>query len=79
MHGTLDGVHVCFTNPTDSTSTTGAASRLLNSLNVQCLLSPIVGAKSRLLESRNVRLESRWWKAVAFGRIFEDVIVVQRE
>ena len=65
----LDGVHVCFTNPTESTSTTGVASRLLNSLNVQCLMSSIVGAKSRLLESRNVRLESRWWKAVAFSRV----------
>ena len=51
MHGTLDGVHACFTNPIDSTSTTGAASRLLNSLNVQCVMSPIVGAKSRLLET----------------------------
>ena len=52
----LDGVHVCFTNPTDSTSTTGAASRLLNSLNVQCVLSPIVGAKSRLLETFDLKV-----------------------
>ena len=44
-------VVLCSTNPTDSTSTTGAASRLLNSLNVQCVMSPIVGAKSRLLET----------------------------
>ena len=51
VHGIVDGVHVCSTNPTDSTSTTGAASRLLNSLNVQCVMSPIVGAKSRLLET----------------------------
>ena len=57
MHGTLDGVHVCFTNPTDGTSTTGAASRLLNSLNVQCVLSPIVGAKSRLLETFDLNVD----------------------
>ena len=56
VHGTLDGVHVCFTNPTDSTSTTGAASRLLNSLNVQCVLLPIVGAKSRLLETFDLKV-----------------------
>ena len=56
MHGTLDGVHVCFTNPTESTSTTGVASRLLNSLNVQCVLSPIVGAKSRLLETFDLKV-----------------------
>ena len=56
VHGTLDGVHVCFTNPTDSTSTTGAASRLLNSLNVRCVLSPIVGAKSRLLETFDLKV-----------------------
>ena len=56
VHGTLDGMHVCFTNPTDSTSTTGAASRLLNSLNVQCVLSPIVGAKSRLLETFDLKV-----------------------
>ena len=49
-------MHVCFTNPTDSTSTTGAASRLLNSLNVQCVLSPIVGAKSRLLETFDLKV-----------------------
>ena len=30
VHGILDGVHVCFMNPIDSTSPTGAASRLLN-------------------------------------------------
>ena len=57
VHGTLDGVHVCSTNPTDSTSTTGAASRLLNSLNVQCVLSPIVGAKSRLLETFDLKVD----------------------
>ena len=56
VHGTLDGVHVCFTNPTDSTSTTGAASRLLNSLNVRCVLSPIVWAKSRLLETLDLKV-----------------------
>ena len=56
MHGTLDGVRVCFTNLTDSTSTTGAASRLLNSLNVQCVMSPIVGAKSRLLETFDLKV-----------------------
>ena len=57
VHESLDGVHVCFTNPTDSTSTTGAASRLLNSVNVQCLLSPIVGAKSRLLETFDLNVD----------------------
>ena len=56
VHGTLDGVHVCFTNPTDSTSTTGAASRLLNSHSVQRLLLPIVGAKSRLLETFDLKV-----------------------
>ena len=56
VHGTLDGVHVCFTNPTDSTSTTGVASRLLNSLDVQCVMSPIVGAKSRLLETFDLKV-----------------------
>ena len=56
MHGTLDGAHICFTNPTDSTSTTGAASRLLNSLSVRCVLSPIVGAKSRLLETFDLKV-----------------------
>ena len=56
VHGTLDGVHVCFTNPSDSTSATGAASRLLNSLNVRCVLSPIVGAKSRLLETFDLKV-----------------------
>ena len=56
VHGTLDGVHVCFTNLTSSTSTTGAASRLLNSLNARCVLSPIVGAKSRLLETFNLKV-----------------------
>ena len=50
-------MHVCFTNPTDSTNTIGAASRLLNSLNVQCLLSPIVGAKSRLLETFDLKVD----------------------
>ena len=50
-------MHVCSTNPTDSTSTTGAASRLLNSLNVQCLPSPIVGAKSRLLETFDLKVD----------------------
>ena len=58
MHGTLDGVHVCFTNPIDSTSTTGAAGRLLNSFNVQCLLSPIVGTKSRLLETFDLKVDA---------------------
>ena len=57
VHGIWDGVRVCFTNPTDSTSTTGAASRLLNSLNVQCVLSPIVGAKSRLLETFDLKVD----------------------
>ena len=56
MHGTLDGVHVCFTNSTDSTSTTGAGSRLINSLNVQCLLWLIVGAKSRLPETFDLKV-----------------------
>ena len=56
MHGILDGVHVCITNLTDSTSTTGAASRLLNSLNVRCVLSPIVGAKTRLLETFDLKV-----------------------
>ena len=56
MHGILDGVHVCFTNPTDSTSTTGAASRLLNSLNVECVLSPNVVATSRLLETFDLKV-----------------------
>ena len=56
VHGILDGVHVCSTNPTDSTSTTGAASRLLNSLNGRCVLSPIVGAKSRLLETFDLKV-----------------------
>ena len=56
MHGTLDGVHVCFTNPSDRTSATGAASRLRNSLNVRCVLSPIVGAKSRLLETFDLKV-----------------------
>ena len=67
VHGSLDGVHVCFTNPTDSTSTTGAASRLLNSLNVQCLLSPIVGAKSRLLETFDLKVGGG--KPRLFGRV----------
>ena len=57
MHGILDGVHVCSTNPTDSTSTTGAASRLLNSLNAQCVMSPIVDAKSRLLETFDLKVD----------------------
>ena len=57
VHGILDGVHVCSTNPTDNTSTTGAASRLLNSLNVQCVMSPIVGAKSRLLETFDLKVD----------------------
>ena len=57
VHGTLDGVHVCFTNPTDNTNTTGAASRLLNSLNVQCLLTSVVGAKSRLLETFDLKVD----------------------
>ena len=57
MHGTLDGLHVWFTNPTQSTSTTGAASRLLNSLNVQWRLSAIVGAKSRLLETFDLKVD----------------------
>ena len=56
MHGTLDGVHVCFTNPIDSNSTTGGASRLLNWLFVQCLLWPIVGAKSRLPETFDLKV-----------------------
>ena len=58
VHGILDGVHACFTNSTDSTwsSTTGVASRLLNSLNVQYVLSPIVGAKSRLLETFDLKV-----------------------
>ena len=56
MHGILDGVHVRFTNLTDSTSTTGAGSRLINSLNVQCLLWLIVGAKSRLLETFDLKV-----------------------
>ena len=56
MNGTLDDVHVCFTNPTDSTSTTGAVSSLLNSLNVQCVMSPIVGAKSRLPETFDLKV-----------------------
>ena len=59
VHGTLDGVHVCSTNPTDSTSTTGAASRLLNSLNILCILWPIVCAKSRLPETFDLKLSSR--------------------
>ena len=50
-------MHVYFPNPTRSTSTTGAASRLLNSLNVQWLLSPIVGAKSRLLETFDFKVD----------------------
>ena len=56
VHGIWDGVYVCFTEPTDSTSTTGAASRLLNSINVQCLLWPIVGAKSRLPETFDLKV-----------------------
>ena len=56
MHGTLDGVHGCFTNPTDNTSTTGAVSRLINSLDVQCLLRPIVGANSRLPETFDLKV-----------------------
>ena len=52
----LLATHVCFTNPTDSTGTTGAASRLLNSLNVRCVLSPVVGAKSRLLETFDLKV-----------------------
>ena len=75
MHGTLDGVHVCFTNPTDSTSTTGAASRLLNSLNVQCLPSPIVGAKSRLLETFDLKVDGG--KPLLLVE-FDNVFVVQR-
>ena len=67
MHGTLDGVHACFTNPIDSTSTTGVASRLLNSLNVQCLLSPIVGANSRLLETFDLKVDGgKPWLLVEF-------------
>ena len=67
MNGTLDDVHVCFTNPTDSTSTTGAVSRLLNSLNVQCLLLPIVGAKSRLLETFDLKVDGgKPWLLVEF-------------
>ena len=57
MHGIWDGVRVCLTNPTDSTSTTGVAIHLLNSLNVHCLLWPIVGAKSRLLETFDLKLD----------------------
>ena len=57
MLGILDGVHVCSTNPTDSTSTTGAASRLLNFLNAQCVMSPIVDAKSRLLETFDLKVD----------------------
>ena len=57
MHGILDGVHVCSTNPTDNTSTTGVASRLLNSHNVRFVMSPIVGAKSRLLETFDLKLD----------------------
>ena len=60
-------MHVCFTNPTDSTSTTGAASRLLNSFNVQCLLSPIAGAKSRLLETFDLKVDGgKPWLLVEF-------------
>ena len=77
MHGTLDGVHVCFTNPTDSTNTTGAASRLLNVLNVRCVLSPIVGAKSCLLETFDLKVGGG--KPRLFGRVLENVIAVQRE
>ena len=43
-------------HPTDNTSTTGAVSRLINSLNVQCLLRPIVGAKSRLPETFDLKV-----------------------
>ena len=71
VHGILDGVHACFTNSTDSTwsSTTGVASRLLNSLNVQCLLWPIVGAKSRLPEPFDLKESSG--KVGAFSRVEE--------
>ena len=70
MLGTLDGVHVCSTNPTDSTSTTGAASRLLNSLNAQCVMSPIVDAKSRLLETFDLKVGcGKQWLLVDFEQM----------
>ena len=56
VHGILDGVHVCSTNPTDNTSTTGAVSRLINSLVVQYLLCPIVGSKCRLPETFDLKV-----------------------
>ena len=77
--GILDGVHVCSTNPTDNTSTTGAASRLLNSLNVQCVMSPIVGAKSRLLETFDLKVGcGKPRLLVEFEKMYW-VIAVQRE
>ena len=70
MHGILDGVHVCSTNPTDSTSTTGAASRLLNSLDAQCVMSPIIGAKSHLLETFDLKVGcGKPWLLVDFERM----------
>ena len=72
MHGILDGVRACFTNSTDSTwsSTTGVASRLLNSLNVQYVLSPIVGAKSRLLETFDLKVDGgKPWLLVVFEKM----------
>ena len=63
-------MHVCSTNPTDSTSTTGAASRLLNFLNVQWLLSPIVGAKSRFLETFDMKVDGgKPWLLVVFEKM----------
>ena len=56
VHGTLDGVHVCFTNPIDSNSTTCGASRLLIWLFVQCLLWPIVGVKISLPETFDLKV-----------------------
>ena len=54
-------------HPTDNTSTTGAVSRLLNSLNVQCVMSPIVGAKSRLLETFDLKVDGgKPWLLVEF-------------
>ena len=56
VHGIWDGVYVCFTEPTDNINTTGAVSRLINSLDVQCPLRPIVGAKSRLPETFGLKV-----------------------
>ena len=43
-------------HPTDNTSTTGAVSRLINSLIVQYLLCPIVGSKCRLPETFDLKV-----------------------